>query len=112
MSTTLPLSSGYLGMVPNKSVNAIEVIDNTPHRIHNVTVHTFTVGDVDDPDLYASEPLWAWENSDAGLWITEHAVETPKWHRQNDYLTYGIKYVITAKLKEQDYGIWILKYKD
>lgn len=109
---TTHTNSGYLGMVPSTLTKHVLIINDVPHRIHNVTVHTFYVGNVDDPDLYASEPLWAWENSEAGLWVTEHAVETPKWHRQLDYLTYGIKYAITAKLKEQDYGIWILKFKD
>jgi hypothetical protein len=32
--------------------------NNTVEEIHTTVVHTFRLGDVEDPDLYAGEPLW------------------------------------------------------
>lgn len=60
-------------------------------------VHTFTMSDVEDPDLMAAEPLWAWEKSDFGQWCMKHAADTPTWHRIADPVTYGYKYQIRAK---------------
>lgn len=79
-------------------------------KIHRVIVHSFTVGDVEDPDLYAAEPIHKWEQSDAGQWIMEHAVETPMWQRANDISIYGYRYKIVARLRDKDLTWFNLKY--
>ena len=61
-----------------------------------IVVHSFNMGDVDDPDLYAAEPLWEWQNSEAGKWCMERALEVPMWNRVADPMYYGHKYIITA----------------
>lgn len=61
-----------------------------------IVVHTFTMGDVDDPDLYAAEPLYNWQKSEAGAWVMENAADTPEWHRHAEPITYGHRYVVTA----------------
>ena len=102
---------GYLGDKPSEPTYEVMVINGLAHRIHNVVVHEFTMGDVEDPDLYAGEPLWNWQESDEGKWIRAHAIETPMWHRIQDYLSFGYKYRITAKLKGRDYTYWQIKWK-
>lgn len=77
-----------------------------------VTVHTFTISDVDDPDIYAADPLWHWEKSEAGRWVMEHAVDTPVWHRFVDHTRYGYSYKITAELTDKDATFYNLKYRD
>lgn len=84
--------------------------DDRVDEIHNAVVHTFTMGDVEDPILYAAEPLINWQNSDSGKWVMEHAVETPMWHRQQDIMQWGYKFAVTAKLKAKDYSFFLLKW--
>lgn len=62
-----------------------------------LVVHEFSMGDVEDPDLYAAEPLWQWQNSEHGQWVMKHAADTPTWHRMADLGSYGYRYRITAK---------------
>jgi len=62
-----------------------------------MVLHTFTMGDVEDPDLYAAEPLWKWEQSEFGQWCMKNAADTPTWHRIADPMTFGYKYQIRAK---------------
>jgi hypothetical protein len=111
MVKTYPTDKGYLGLVPNEPTHSVMVIEGTPHRIYNTIVHSFVMGDVDDPDLYAAQPLWEWEQSEAGQWVMENAVETPMWNRTVDYSTYGTRYVISAKLKDADHTYFLMKYK-
>ena len=85
-------------------------MDDKIVEIKEVIVHTFTLGDVDDPDLYAAAPLWDWQESEKGKWVLEHAVDQPVWHRMVDATTYGYKYKITARLKAADYTFWALKW--
>lgn len=77
-----------------------------------LVVFRFTLGDVEDPDLYAAEPLWNWQQSDAGKWIMNNAEEPPMWHRSTaEYSGYGgYSYSITAKLTDIKTTEWILKY--
>lgn len=110
MASKYPPDSGYLGSTPKNASFAVMVIDDKPTIIHKVVIHTFTVGDVDDPDLYAAVPLLEWQKSEAGEWVMQNAIETPMWHRVNDTLTYNYKFAITAKLKDEDYVYYLLKY--
>ena len=61
-------------------------------EISDLVVHSFNMGDVDDPDLYAAQPIMEWQESEAGAWVMEHAIETPFWHRCIDPATYGHRY--------------------
>jgi len=91
--------------------NQYKIIDDQIHEIHDIVVHRFRMGDVDDPDLYAAQPLWEWQESEQGKWVMERAIETPVWHRQHDHISYYHEYAITAKLKERDYTHWLVKWK-
>ena len=73
-------------------------------------VHTIRMGDVEDPDLYVAQPIYEWQESDAGKFIMEHAVEKPYWTRQADISSYGHLYRIMARLSEQDQTFWTLKW--
>lgn len=88
-----------------------KLIDGETVKFSDVKVHEFSMGDVEDPDLYAAQPLYEWQESDAGKWVMEHAVEKPFWHRTVDPYSYGHKYYIIARLKEQDQTYWTLKWK-
>jgi len=102
--------TGYLGEPPRKRTHEHMVIEDRVHKIHDVTVHRFTMGDVEDPDLYAAEPIIKWQNSEQGSWVMEHAIESPIWHRMVDHASFGYTYVIRAKLKDVDYTFYQLKW--
>jgi hypothetical protein len=72
--------------------------DGSIEELHKIVVHSFRLGDVDEPDLYAAEPLWEWENSLKGRWVMEHAIEPPTWHRELDNNIFGYRYRIVAEL--------------
>lgn len=74
-------------------------------------VHEFRLSDVDDPDIYASQPIYEWQQTDAGKWVMENAIQKPSWHRGFDMLTYGYKYQIRADLTPEQLTFWKLKYE-
>jgi hypothetical protein len=90
---------------------SVKIINDRAIKFRDVTVHEFTLGDVADPDLYASEPLWQWEQSECGKWCMEHAVEAPYWVRHPSISTYGYKYLVVARLSEQNEIYFRLKFK-
>lgn len=74
-------------------------------------VHTIRMGDVEDPDLFVAEPIYKWQQTEAGKWVMEHSIETPMWHREADPLTFGYVYAIRAFFTEKDLMFWKLKYE-
>lgn len=86
------------------------VFGDRVHEIHTVVVHRFQMSDVEDPDLYAAQPLHEWETSEMGKWIMERAVDTPEWHKQQDWMQFHMHYAVVAKLKDVDYTFWQLKW--
>jgi hypothetical protein len=75
-----------------------------------VLAHKFTVGDVEDPDIYAAQPIYEWQQSEAGQWMMKHSDPTPSWH-QSEWPLYGTNYQIRGYLTPQLYTFWKLKYE-
>lgn len=87
-----------------------KIIDGRPVRFSDVCVHEFSISDVEDPDIYAGEPLWNWQQSESGQWVMANAVETPYWIRRMDHMTFGYLYKVMARLSDQDQVFWKLKW--
>lgn len=68
------------------------------------------MGDVEDPDLFVAEPIWKWQQTDAGKFVMERAIETPRWIRNIDQYTYGYKYAIMAAFDEKTRAEFYLRY--
>lgn len=103
---------GWFGDVPKNNIPRYSIVNNQVEEVQTITVHSFTMGDVEDPDLYAAQPLYEWEHSEKGQWVMANAVETPSWHRIADVATFGYRYCIRAKLRGPELTLWLLKYAD
>jgi len=90
----------------------VKVIDGIATAYSDIVVYDFPMGDVEDPDLYAADPLYKWQQSEAGAWVMAHAVEPPFWVRQPDLSSYGHRYYIVARLREQDQTYFRLKWSN
>jgi hypothetical protein len=74
-------------------------------------VHTINMGDIEDPDVMIAEPIWQWQQTDAGKWIMDNSNPTPSWHRFIDPNTYGYLYQIRAYLTHAQLTYYKLKYE-
>lgn len=79
-------------------------------EIHKVVVHRFKMSDVEDPDLYAAEPMFQWEKSEQGQFIMTNAIEQPEWHRHLDQNIYGYQYAIVAELEKKKLSEYLLRW--
>jgi hypothetical protein len=79
-------------------------------EIHKVVVHRFRMGDVEDPDLYAAQPLYEWQESERGKFVMENAIEPPVWSKQSDFSHYGYQFVIVAELEKKKLSEYYLKW--
>ena len=102
-------AQGYLGPSPKRDTYRYMIINDRVEEVREIVVHEFTMGDVEDPDLYAAEPLQKWQQSEEGQWIMAHAAETPSWYRIPDQLQYGYKFQVRAKLTGARLTEWLLR---
>ena len=79
-------------------------------RVRDVVVHEFSLGDVEDPDLYAATPILDWEKSESGQWVMDVAIEPPHWRRAHDLYDFSYRYQIVARLREPDEMFFLLKF--
>ena len=104
--------TGPMGAPRGKIDHEVIVIDDRAVRIYTITAHTFRMGDVEDPEIYAAQPIWEWQESDAGKWVMENAVEKPYYIQGLDYNSWGHRYKIMARLSEQNQTFFRLKFKE
>lgn len=79
-------------------------------EIHKIVVHKFMIGDVDDPEIYAAQPIWEWQESEAGKYVMTHAIETPSWQRDIDHMNFGYRYAIVAELEKKKLSEFYLRF--
>lgn len=91
-------------------VNKYVIVGDRVEEVQTIVVHEFSMGDVDDPDLYAAQPLYDWEHSEQGQWIMKNACDTPTWYRIAEPMTFGYRYQIRAKLMGPALTEWLLRY--
>lgn len=73
-----------------------------------VQVHKFTMGDVEDPDLWAAQHLVEFETSEKGQWVMKNTID-PTWNR--NFYEYGYMYTITTTMTDEQYTYYKLKYE-
>lgn len=82
----------------------------TVEEIHKIVVYRFKLSDVEDPDLYAAEPIYNWQQTEQGKFIMEHSLDAPVFHKHMNIDTYGYDYAITAELEKKKLSEYYLKW--
>lgn len=75
-----------------------------------VTFHSFRMGDVEDPYLYAAFPLGEWQSTEHGQWVMQHAQGEPEFWCDPDPATLGYRVTIRGHLADSDATFHELKW--
>ena len=95
-----------LSMSVNKPSQKYKV--HNDHVYERRVVHRFTMGDLEDPELYCAQPIYEWQQTEHGKWIMAHSLE-PTFHIHTDPLTYGYQIVITAHITPKRWTEYVLR---
>lgn len=76
-----------------------------------VLVHKFSMGDVDDPDIYAGGPIYDWQQTEAGKYCMKHSVEQLNYTIGPDMINWGFLVQIFGVFTEKDYMFFKLKFQ-
>ena len=75
-----------------------------------VCVHIFKLGDVEDPEIYAADPIWQWQQTEQGKWVMENSLEQPYYTSRVDNTHWGYSFAIWANLSDEHASYFLLKY--
>lgn len=73
-------------------------------------VYEFNMGDVEDPEIYAAEPLYKWEHSEMGQWVMKNSKIRPSFNITTCPDTYGYRCYVTADLEGEELTFFKLKW--
>jgi hypothetical protein len=79
-------------------------------EIYRAVVHRFLISHTEDPDIYAAEPIWKWQQSDAGKFVMKHTFSRPEFHKNLRALSLDYEYAITAELEKKKYSEFLLRF--
>jgi len=78
--------------------------------LNKLRVCSFCLGDVEDPAIYAAEPIYRWQQTEMGQWVMAHSRPEPVWTLGLDASSFGYQVHITANLSDEDATYLLLKY--
>ena len=74
-------------------------------------VHKFNMGDVEDPDLFVAQPIYEWQQTDAGKYVMENSSPTAIWERYIDPINLGYMYSIKAYFTPKQLTFYKLRFE-
>ena len=77
--------------------------------MRRVTFHTFSMGDVDDPEIYAASPLWEWQQTEQGQWVMANCAD-PRYTIGPSAAHWGHSVRIYGELDDKDATFFELKW--
>lgn len=77
--------------------------------MRRVVFHSFTMGDVDDVDIYVAQPIHEWQQTEQGQWVMSHCKD-PRYETIPDAAHWGHRIRIYGELQDQDAVFWQLKW--
>lgn len=75
-----------------------------------MTFHEFTMGDVDDVDVYVAQPIYEWQQTEKGKWVMANASDL-KYYTSPDPSTFGHRVTIRGELEEKRATEFCLRWK-
>lgn len=72
--------------------------------------HSFILGDCEDPEIYAAQPIYEWQQTEMGQWVMKHGYALT-FDVSPDIYNYGYRVNIRGCLAPEDEIYFTLKYK-
>ena len=67
------------------------------------------MGDVDDVEVYAAQPIYEWLQTDAGKWVNERCKDL-SWHTQENLSLWGYTIIIRGSISDRQATEYYLRF--
>ena len=83
---------------------------SVPTPTVKLTLHQFVLSDVEDPAVYAAEPIYTWQQTEQGKWCMENVLDEIKFYITQDHQNYGYRVALVGTLSDIDHTYFQLKW--
>ena len=77
-----------------------------------IALHQFTIGDVEDPYIYAAQPIYEWQQTDKGRWCMQNCEGEMTMFTMPDHPGFGYKVLIQGELSDKNLTYFRLRWGD
>lgn len=77
--------------------------------MQKITFHKFNLGDVDDVEVYAAQPIYEWLQTEAGQWVQARC-EDLTWHTAVDNTSFGYTVFLRGSIRDKHATEYYLKW--
>jgi len=77
--------------------------------LQKINFHSFGMGDVEDPELYAAQPLYEWQQTEQGQWVMKNCLD-PRYIVRADVNTFGHKIIVYGEIEDQLATEYLLRW--
>ena len=77
--------------------------------MRQVIFHSFRMGDVEDPEIYAAQPIYEWQQTEHGQWVMSNCAD-PAYRIGSDPNYMGYRITLYGELTDQDAVFHELKW--
>jgi hypothetical protein len=67
--------------------------------MQKIIFHRFGIGDPDDPEIYAAQPLHEFMQTEKGQWVKANCAD-PKYIIRSDKLTWGQQVIVYGEVED------------
>jgi hypothetical protein len=77
--------------------------------VQKINFHSFGMGDVEDPELYAAQPLYEWQQTEQGQWVMKHCLD-PQYIVRPDANMFGHKIIVYGEVDDKLATEYLLRW--
>ena len=74
-----------------------------------IAFHSFGIGDPDDPEIHAAQPLYEFMQTEKGQWIKNNCPD-PRYIIRSDKLTWGQQVIVYGEVEDKLATEYVLKW--
>lgn len=74
-----------------------------------LTFYSFTMGDVDDVEIYMAKPIADWQRTPQGQWVMKHAKDL-RYYTSPDLSTFGHRITIRGEIDDKQATEFFLRW--
>ena len=75
-----------------------------------IVFHSLRMGDVEDPEIYAAQPMWEWQQTEQGQWVMENCPD-PKYRIEVDPTSFGYRIDLYGNVEDIKATEFYLKWQ-
>ena len=90
----------------------LHTLPSNSFNLHKVILYKCFIGDVEDPYIWAADPIMRWQDTEQGRWCLDNCEGDIVFHTAVDHRGLGYQVVIQGNLNDKNLTYFKLRWGD